>query len=134
MQADKEHCLQHGMNDFIPKPVDPEQLYATLLRWLPMAASAAPSETPPQKNYTPLPAGELAAELKRLADCLATGDIESETLFMHLEKHLTHRYGKALVPLKVAIGDFDYEVANQLLAKLVGSEIELLAGHSVGTG
>jgi len=31
---DKANCLDAGMNDFIAKPVDPEQLFATVLRWL----------------------------------------------------------------------------------------------------
>jgi len=46
---DREVCLAAGMNDHVPKPVDPVLLYETLLRWLPRAdggpasVSAAPS-------------------------------------------------------------------------------------------
>jgi CheY-like chemotaxis protein len=31
---DREACLLAGMDDHVAKPVDPGQLYATLLRWL----------------------------------------------------------------------------------------------------
>jgi CheY-like chemotaxis protein len=31
---DKDACFQAGMNDFITKPVDPETLFMTLLKWL----------------------------------------------------------------------------------------------------
>jgi len=35
---DKARCFKVGMNDFIIKPVKPESLYATLLRWLSKAS------------------------------------------------------------------------------------------------
>ncbi|MDT7837106.1 response regulator [Aquabacterium sp. OR-4] len=33
---DRRLCLDAGMNDHVAKPVDPQRLYATLLRWLPL--------------------------------------------------------------------------------------------------
>ena len=34
---DRSVCLEAGMNDFAPKPVEPEMLYAVILKWLDVA-------------------------------------------------------------------------------------------------
>ncbi|MBF0189417.1 MAG: response regulator, partial [Magnetococcales bacterium] len=34
MAGDRERCLQEGMNDHIAKPIEPDELFATLARWL----------------------------------------------------------------------------------------------------
>ncbi|TAN49603.1 MAG: response regulator [Methylococcaceae bacterium] len=34
MSGDREKCLQAGMNDHVPKPIDPPQLFAVLAKWL----------------------------------------------------------------------------------------------------
>ena len=34
MESDREKCTEAGMNDHISKPIDPEALFAALLRWI----------------------------------------------------------------------------------------------------
>jgi len=41
MDRDREQCLAAGMNDHLGKPIDPDKLFATLLRWVPRATTAA---------------------------------------------------------------------------------------------
>ena len=58
MESDREKCTEAGMNDHLAKPIDPEALFACLLRWIkPRAGIAAaadmgntltPAKTEPQ--------------------------------------------------------------------------------------
>jgi two-component system sensor histidine kinase/response regulator len=52
MAVDQEKCLRAGMNDHISKPIDPDQLVSTLLRWIrrPDGAGAKPQKRD-RKNF-----------------------------------------------------------------------------------
>jgi CheY-like chemotaxis protein len=34
MQADKQKCLEIGANDYISKPIDKNELYSQMKKWL----------------------------------------------------------------------------------------------------
>jgi two-component system sensor histidine kinase/response regulator len=42
-ERDRQRCLEAGMDDVLAKPIEPEQLWHCLLRWVPAPAQAAPA-------------------------------------------------------------------------------------------
>jgi two-component system sensor histidine kinase/response regulator len=59
MQADRDRCLQAGMQDFIAKPIEPDAMWLALARWLKpragLGGDAAAGTAPPQR---PSPSAE----------------------------------------------------------------------------
>jgi signal transduction histidine kinase/CheY-like chemotaxis protein len=60
---EREACLAAGMDDHIAKPVDPDALYATLLRWLPPRVT---------RRSAPIMSDEASATANRATDSLLT--------------------------------------------------------------
>ncbi len=61
MQADRDRCLQAGMQDFVTKPIEPDALWSALARWVrrrpgmgPQAMSLPPA--PAVQEHAPVPA------------------------------------------------------------------------------
>ena len=46
LSGDRDKCLEAGMNDHLAKPIDPEALFATLVRWLAQKRTAPPAPIP----------------------------------------------------------------------------------------
>ncbi len=47
MASDRDRCLEAGMNDHVAKPIDPDQLWTTLRRWIkPMRDATGPMSVP----------------------------------------------------------------------------------------
>jgi len=56
--ADRARCIEAGMNDFVDKPVDPQQLYATVTKWLRGRQDAPPPKPAADLRGSVMPAGD----------------------------------------------------------------------------
>ncbi|MEJ2282150.1 MAG: response regulator [Desulfobacterales bacterium] len=53
MAGDREKSLAAGMNDHIAKPINPQELFATLLKWIKPSADSGGARLPEAKGGTP---------------------------------------------------------------------------------
>ena len=98
-QEDRQKCLDAGMNDHIGKPIEPEQLYARLLHWLPQ---------PPVPTLDWRKARSVVAELTSL---LAADDAGSVDLWQGSRKLLEAAYGAGALRLGALIERFAFDDA-----------------------
>ena len=81
MAGDREKCLQAGMNDHITKPINVDEMFSTMARWIEPASPAAAvvEETPVQDDSFPVPPIEKVIGMVLLAarttnpDCFCAG-------------------------------------------------------------
>ncbi|WKY46203.1 response regulator [Eubacteriaceae bacterium ES2] len=50
MRGDRERCLQAGMNGYLSKPIDPVQLFETLLKWIKPEENSRPVSVKPEET------------------------------------------------------------------------------------
>ncbi|CAN7229988.1 response regulator [Pseudorhodoferax sp. LjRoot39] len=132
MQADRERCAAAGMNDFVAKPIEPEQLWQALARWvrprpgLPVS-QAATAAAPPTAAAASLPpalaaiAGlDTATGLRRL--------MGRQPLYLELLGKFARAQDRVPAQIHAALVAGDAELARRLAHTLRGLAGNLGAG------
>ncbi|PTQ67438.1 response regulator [Pseudomonas sp. GV071] len=113
MPADRERCLEAGMDDHLGKPLDPDQLWRTLAHWLRVDAGMVSEPV----GAAPLPAWELpgvdlASGLRRV--------LGKPELYQRLLRKFAGSQKNFSAQLQVALNQGEGEAAERLAHSLKG--------------
>ncbi|WP_445941118.1 response regulator [Pseudomonas sp.] len=99
MPADRERCLAAGMNDHLGKPIEPNELWHTLVRWMPIQA-------------------EPLSELPRIAEAAVDWQLPGVDIDSGLRRVLGKRelYQRLLSKFVASQGDFPAQLRAALAA------------------
>ena len=115
MAGDRERCIDAGMNDHVGKPIDVNELFSTLARWLKPstgAAVASAAEVSPEDTAIRIPGVDVEKALRRVG-----GSIK---LYKTLLSRFRETQLDAVHRIQEAIGHADIEMATREAHTLKG--------------
>jgi PAS domain S-box-containing protein len=122
MKADRERCLAAGMNDHIAKPIEPEDLWKTLLKWVKPRHAAPATE----------PANKTAAALLFLADVEGLDSVNAlrrvlgkKALYGSMLRKFMTGQKTAVTQISIALQDNSWESAERLVHTLKGAAVSI---------
>jgi CheY-like chemotaxis protein/HPt (histidine-containing phosphotransfer) domain-containing protein len=120
LQSERQHCLDAGMNDYVSKPVDPDQLLATLARWI-TPQPGQPPVIPSVKAEPALDAPDLPESLPGilLRDALKR-TMGNRELLLELLGDFRQTYAGAAGEIQQALGRADITLARRLAHTVKG--------------
>lgn len=141
MAGDQEKSLAAGMTDHITKPIDPEQLFATLAKWLGSARGTAGTKQAPETSdlISTEEAGVSSPEASvaevALPDVLEGFDLNeglqrlrgNEALYRKLLLSFSNRYADRAEAIRRVLNVGDYHRAHGLIHDIKGLAANLAA-------
>ncbi|MCX7172354.1 MAG: response regulator [Proteobacteria bacterium] len=126
MQADRTRCMEAGMVDFITKPIEPDELFRTLLRWIkPTGAIPAPKAADIRQDTDGLPPRipglDMEAGLRRV--------LGKRPRYTAMLRGFVANQAQAAREIRAALAQHDRATAERLAHTLKG-----LAGNIGATG
>jgi PAS domain S-box-containing protein len=115
---ERQHCLEAGMNDHVSKPIDPDALFATLMRWAkPRQLQATRIQTRPAKAADDVILPEIdgvdvTGGLKRVAG--------NKRLYLDLLAQFAAKQADASSQISAAIENGDRELAERIAHTVKG--------------
>jgi HPt (histidine-containing phosphotransfer) domain-containing protein len=143
MSGDEQKSLEAGMNDHVTKPIDPDQLFSTLLKWIKPAeernrtSKNFPASGEPPELEKPLEADRAVCNESELPDSLPGFDIAAglarlmgnKTLYRKLLLDFGANYGGAANEIRAALAVGDFEQVHSRVHSLKGLAGNLEATH-----
>jgi CheY-like chemotaxis protein len=108
---ERQRCIDAGMNDHISKPIDPDAMFSTLLRWatprprLPSANQPAPAKPVDEIALPPIAGINIADGLNRVAG--------NRRLYRDLLSQFAAKQAGAATEIATALGARDHQTAER---------------------
>ncbi len=121
LEDEKKKCFEAGMDDHVAKPIDPDALFNTLIRWikpgtrtsLPPQKPDALKETPSGISFKALALFDTGAGLRRVAG--------NQALYRDLIIQFVKKHENTQQVLEASISRGDYKPARDLVHAVRGS-------------
>ena len=134
MPQDKENCKNAGMNDYISKPIDPEELFRALLKWIRPTLKEELKELKNDFSISePLPINDLPI-IEGLDMQLGMQRVlGKKTLYLNMLKNYVRGQESVPASLVDALNNSDFEAAQRLAhtAKSVNGNIGAMSLHDI---
>ena len=121
LEGDRERCLAAGMNDYIAKPIDPAQMFPTLIRYLPERSATTPSQLAPVQAHASRDGREdaILAALTRLPGIDVASAVQRmmgrRDLYARLACRMAEERGNSAMALEQALREGDRETVETLI-------------------
>ncbi|MDO8786498.1 MAG: response regulator, partial [Sulfuritalea sp.] len=118
MQGDRDRCMVAGMNDHVAKPIEPEDLWKVLLKWIkPRGSPPSPTERKPQAaDDAELPSGieglDIANGLRRV--------LGKKPLYFSMLRKFVAGQKPAIANILTALDSNSWDTAERLAHTLKG--------------
>ncbi len=136
LKDDREKCIAAGMNDFLPKPIEPDQLWAMLVKWIPSKHQQAESNIP---NVDVMPANsnlheKLSSKLPESIDGLDMRAglkrvLGNETLYISMLTKFLSGQKNAVADINQHLNNNDWATAERIAHTIKGLSASIGAQH-----